>query len=406
MIVLKPKDLRSSYTDLQSSFANNAKDIIKTKPTTKPKTKTEEDIYSKIKFECKECNQEFRNKIALTTHSYSHNRKYLEKTEYFDINSSQNMKEFYITDKAGNYIEDIDEAINNSLEEIINCYQFRKVKSFKYKITAACDYKKRTKEEVKTTKIFFNTDYIINNAIYDYGDFKQWLDFQKEIYEGYGYDFEFLGLRSIQLNIEPTKASIGSYIDLPPDLKNSKSILNIRNYKYNCLQLTITAWLYPAIDPRSGFYNHATRESKYVNNLIVARQQNEDDFAYIIRIQKLYNFNIWVYTPRGKGKVELFKPVDDFHKDRRDVRILVWGNGTTEDCALIKNIETLLDRPNKMNHKFYYCDRCTYWFNSQIKYHNHECSTSFKPEIVCPKKKHITFINEHKRQNIKKYYNC
>ena len=40
------------------------------------------------------------------------------------------MREFYITDKAGNYIEDIDEAINNSLEEIKNCYQYRKVKSF------------------------------------------------------------------------------------------------------------------------------------------------------------------------------------------------------------------------------------------------------------------------------------
>ena len=167
------------------------------------------------------------------------------------------------------------------------------------------------------------------------------------------------------------------------------------------MQLTITARLYPAIDPRSGFYNHATRESKYVYNLIVTRQKIEDDFAYIIRMQKLYNINIWVYTPRGEGKVEVFKPVDDFHKDRRDVRILVWGNGTTEHCALIKNIETLLDRPNKKNHKFYYCDRCTYWFNSQIKYDNHECSTSFKPEIVCPKKIHITFINVHKRQNKK-----
>ena len=64
------------------------------------------------------------------------------------------MREFYITDKAGNYIEDIDEAINDSLEEIKNCYQYRKVKSFKYKIRAECEYKKRTKEEVKTTKIF------------------------------------------------------------------------------------------------------------------------------------------------------------------------------------------------------------------------------------------------------------
>ena len=93
--------------------------------------------------------------------------------------------------------------------------------------------------------------------------------------------------------------------------------------------------------------------------------------------------------------------MDDFNKDRNDVRILVWGDGTTEHCALIKNIETLLDRPNKNNIKYYYCDRCTYWFDSKIKYEKHECNNSFKPEIVCPKKKHITFINEHKRQNMK-----
>ena len=142
------------------------------------------------------------------------------------------------------------------------------------------------------------------------------LDFERNIYEGYGYDFEFLGIRSIQLNIEPTKESIGSYIDLPPDLKNSKSILNIRSYKYNCLQLTITAWLHPAP-------HHATRESKYVDKLIETRQQHEDDFVYIIRKQKLYNINIWVYTPCGNGKIELFKQVDDFNKDRKDVRILV-----------------------------------------------------------------------------------
>ena len=196
------------------------------------------------------------------------------------------------------------------------------------------------------------------------------------------------------MNIEPTKASIGTHIDLPADLKNSKSILNIRSYKYNCLQLTITAWLYPAT-------HHTTRESKYVDNLIEPRQKHEDDFGYILRIQKLYNINIWLYTPCGGGKVELFKPVDDFNKDRKDVRILVWSNGQIEHCALIKNIETLLDRPNRMNHKFYYCDRCTYWFDSKIKYDKHECNNSFKPEIVCPKKKHITFINEHKRQNIK-----
>ena len=385
--------LKSDEDDYVLRPKDNTKDIIKTK--TETKTKGDDTIYTRIKYECKECHEEFRKKIALTTDSYSLYRKYLENTEYFDLNSSQNMREFYITDKAGNCIEHIDEAINNSLEENKNCYQYRKVKSVKNKVTAECEYKKRTKEEVKTTKIFFNTDYISNNAIYENGDFTQWLNFEKEIYEVYGYVFEFLGLRSIQINIEPPKASIGSYIDLPPDLKNSKSILNIRSYKYNCLQLTITAWLYPTM-------HHATRESKYQNKLIAPRQQHEDDFGYILRIQKLYNINIWVYTPRGGGgKVELFKPVDDFDKDRKDVRSLVWGDGTTENCALIKNIETLFERPNKNNIKYYYCDRCTYWFHSKIKYDKHECNNSFKTEVVCPKKKKITFINEHKRQNIK-----
>ena len=118
------------------------------------------------------------------------------------------------------------------------------------------------------------------------------------------------------------------------------------------MQLTITASLHPVI-------GNATRKSKYVDKLIEPRQQHEDDFGYILRIQKLYNISIWLYTPCGGGRVELFKPVDDFNKDRKDVRILVWSNGEIENYALIKNIETLLDRPNKNNIKYYYCDRCT-----------------------------------------------
>ena len=38
----------------------------------------------------------------------------------------------------------------------------------------------------------------------------------------------------------------------------------------------------------------------------------------------MYNINICVYTACGEGKVELFEPVDDFDKNRKDVKILVW----------------------------------------------------------------------------------
>ena len=92
------------------------------------------------------------------------------------------------------------------------------------------------------------------------------------------------------------------------------------------MQLTITAWLHPAMD-------HATRENKYQNKLITPGQQHEDDFGCILRIKKLYNINIWIYTPCGDGKVELLKPVDGFDKDRKDVRILVWEKAGVEHCS-------------------------------------------------------------------------
>ena len=148
---------------LKPKLKINTKGFIYPKHKPQPKgasplvPQPKDNIYSRIKFRCEVCNEEFKNKRTLNSHSYSHNRLYLENTKYFDINSSLNMREFYFTNKSGNYLEDIDEVIINSLEEIKYCYQFRKVKSFKYKITAKYKYKKRTKEEVKTTNKFFNT---------------------------------------------------------------------------------------------------------------------------------------------------------------------------------------------------------------------------------------------------------
>ena len=93
-----PAKTEASAKTIQRIYDSDG-DFIYAKSSTK--TETKDNIYTRIKFECKECHEEFRNKTALNTHSYSHNRVYLENTERFDINSSQNMREFYINDKAG-----------------------------------------------------------------------------------------------------------------------------------------------------------------------------------------------------------------------------------------------------------------------------------------------------------------
>ena len=55
-----PKLSTKTKTGLKTK--DNTKDIIKTKPSTKPKTETEDSFFTRIKYECKECHGEFRNK--------------------------------------------------------------------------------------------------------------------------------------------------------------------------------------------------------------------------------------------------------------------------------------------------------------------------------------------------------
>ena len=57
---LRPKTKTKGASPLVPQPKGNTKDIIKTKPITKPKTKNEDSIYSGIKHECKECHAEIK----------------------------------------------------------------------------------------------------------------------------------------------------------------------------------------------------------------------------------------------------------------------------------------------------------------------------------------------------------
>ena len=57
---LLEKMFESEEVEILEKLYNSDEDdyIIKTKPATKPKTKTEEDNYTRINYECKECHEE------------------------------------------------------------------------------------------------------------------------------------------------------------------------------------------------------------------------------------------------------------------------------------------------------------------------------------------------------------
>ena len=56
---------------LTNKHQKRARDIIMDldEAETKTKPKAEDNIYTRIKYECKDSHEEFRNRIALTTHS-------------------------------------------------------------------------------------------------------------------------------------------------------------------------------------------------------------------------------------------------------------------------------------------------------------------------------------------------
>ena len=58
-----------------------SKTVAKAKTETKTKTETGDIIYTRIKYEGKECNETFKSKKAPPTRSCIHNRNYLEDTE-------------------------------------------------------------------------------------------------------------------------------------------------------------------------------------------------------------------------------------------------------------------------------------------------------------------------------------
>ena len=131
-----------------------------------------------------------------------HWRENVVLNDNYNIKSSFNQRQLYITKSNCSFIKDINEPVDYILDE------FKPFKSYKYKDTANCLYKKRDSEEENTTNINFKTDeYMDKNHRLN---LNQWLDHVRETYEGYGYDYEFIGIIYMKIILERIKPSLGS----------------------------------------------------------------------------------------------------------------------------------------------------------------------------------------------------
>ena len=127
-----------------------------------------------------------------------HWREKIAITNDYVIKSSINWKQTYFTKLNNELNENINEPEDCILDEFIP------FESYKYKVAVNCLYKNRKSEgDPKTTYKNFRTEECMTE---DYRlDLNQWLEYSRETYEDYGYDYEFIGVTDIQLSLEKTK---------------------------------------------------------------------------------------------------------------------------------------------------------------------------------------------------------
>ena len=117
------------------------------KTTTKPKTQIQTQSQSptesmpKVVVLCWVCDEKFKNDFAQKAHKNKHWRENIASTSNYDIKSSFNHRQLYITKSNNELIENIKEPLDYILDGS------EPNKSYKNKVTVNCLYRKRASEE-------------------------------------------------------------------------------------------------------------------------------------------------------------------------------------------------------------------------------------------------------------------
>ena len=158
---------------------------------------------------CWVCDEKFKNDFAQKAHKNKHWRENIASTSNYDIKSSFNHRQLYITKSNNELIENIKEPLDYILDGS------EPNKSYKNKVTVNCLYRKRASEEEEAPPLVPPKNINTNFRREEYMnkdhrlDLNQWHSNSRETYKGYGYDYEFIGVTEMQLNEQKSKSSLG-----------------------------------------------------------------------------------------------------------------------------------------------------------------------------------------------------
>ena len=188
-----------------------------------------------------------------------------------------------------------------------------------------------------------------------------------------GWRFKRVEFMDIHINpYNPISAS--SYIELPAEIKKSKSVINVKNLEdHKCFIYSVASAVYPK-------EKNPQRLDKFLKTNVEKFNCEGMDFPVSIsEIDKFEKQNEFAITVIGYDNGEFIPLRVSKKKDVPLIRLLLISDETgNQHYCWIKNISRLLVNINKHHGRKYFCDYCLNFFNSEsvLNLHLEICSTN------------------------------
>ena len=262
------------------------------------------------------------------------------------------------------------------IEDILSQKIFPK---FKYQVSYLAKFTKQINNIIfrrwVKSDMFYNFDKInIHETLIEKLD--------DEELEGSGFQFQYIEEAVIDIyKISDIKAS--SWVELPPNYKNSKSIINIKNEDNLCFLWCILAYLFPVIEHK----NRTSNYSMHINKLNLDNLEFPMKVKDIPKFERKNNLNINVFELTNN----ILSPIyinNNYNEPQID--LLLYEN----HYCLITKLHSLLNKDSHMQHV---CRRCLTAFISQhvLIDHIERCIYQKPTNIKFSYKDHLKFEDHY-----------
>ena len=185
----------------------------------------------------------------------------------------------------------------------------------------------------------------------------------------------------------------GSYIPLPPELKNKKAVVNVKNKDDQCLRWALRSALFQAAENPHRPANYPAADGLNFTGI--------DAPTPISQIGKVERQNDLAINVFGWDKGVIVHHISKQPEDMPRTNLLLIQKAGKFHYTWIKNLNRLLHDQNKNGRKKHFCERCLHGYSREdlLEAHRPDCKgigqTAVRVEM--PQEGKLTFQNHHKQ---------